>query len=149
MTVRNITSKDRALYIELSKGFYSGEATLYPENLTNVNLTFNECVKGSPFTSAFIIEEGDNAAGFALFSFTWSNESGGMVAILEELYVLPEFRGLSIGSQFMEWMLRKYSGMSRIRLEVCHCNDGARRLYERYGFKLLDYEQMVLERNNV
>lgn len=148
MTVRSITSSDHELYIQLAKGFYSGEATLHAANLNHINRTFDECVKGSPYAKAFIIEENGKTAGFALFSFTWSNESGGMVVWLEELYIVPDFRGKQIGSRFMDWMMDEYKGVSRIRLEVCHCNDGARRLYERYGFKPLDYEQMVWDKEN-
>ncbi|WP_312642611.1 GNAT family N-acetyltransferase [Hydrogenoanaerobacterium sp.] len=148
MTVRSITPADRELYIELSKEFYSGEATLHPANLDHINRTFDECVKGSPYAKAFIIEEDGKTAGFALFSFTWSNESGGLVLWLEELCVLPAFRGLRLGTQFMDWMMEEYKDISRIRLEVCRCNDGARRLYERFGFKLLDYEQLVWDKED-
>lgn len=147
MTIRKVKAEDKALYVELSKGFYSGGASLHGANLAHIDSTFAECVKGSPFAQAYIIEEDGKPAGFALFSFTWSNESGGMVTLLEELYVAPEFRGLRLGTQFMDWMLDTYKDMSRIRLEVCRQNDGARRLYERYGFTLLDYEQMVRDRD--
>ena len=146
MTLRNITPEDRELYLELSKGFYTGDATLHPANFTFINRTFDECISDSPFAKAYILEEAGKPAGFALFSFTWSNESGGMVALLEELYVAPEYRGMRLGTQFMDWMLLTFKDMTRIRLEVCHCNSGARRLYERYGFTLLDYEQMVLDK---
>lgn len=148
MIVREITADDRALYLELSKGFYSGEATLHPANLDYVNRTFDECVKGSPYAMAYILEHDAKPAGFALFSFTWSNESGGKVALLEELYVSPAFRGLRLGTEFMEWLLSTYGDFSRIRLEVCGCNAGARRLYKRYGFELLDYEQMVRDKKD-
>ncbi len=146
MTIRDVTAADHGLYRELSQGFYSGEATLHPANFDHIDRTFEECVKGSPYARAVILEEEGRPAGFALFSFTWSNESGGFVVWLEELYVLPAFRGRKLGSEFMEWMLDEYKDATRIRLEITAGNDGARRLYARYGFEPLDYEQMVLDR---
>ena len=146
MTIRDVNANDRDTYLNLATGFYSGEATLHSINLDHTNRTFDECVKGSPFARAVLLEEDGKPAGFALFAFTWSNESGGMVAWLEELYVDPSFRGRQLGSQFMEWMLQEYSGFSRIRLELTRNNHGARKLYARYGLIPLDYEQMVLDK---
>ena len=147
MTIRDVTPNDRELYLKLSKGFYSGEATLHEANLDFICRTFEECAKGnSPYARAVLLEEAGKTAGFGLFSFTWSNESGGLVVLLEELYVTPECRGMRVGSQFMDWMLEEYRDATRIRLEVTRTNDGARRLYARYGFELLDYEQMVRDK---
>lgn len=147
MTVRDVTPDDKALYFQLSEEFYSGSATLHPANLDFVGRTFDECAKGnSPYARAVLLEENGQTAGFGLFSFTWSNESGGFVVLLEEIFVRESCRGMRIGSQFMEWVLEEYKAATRIRLEVTHTNDGARRLYARYGFTLLDYEQMVLDR---
>lgn len=146
MTIRDVTAEDRDLYMTLSEGFYSGEATLHSANLEFTRRTFDECAKGSPYAKAVLLEQDGKTAGFAQFSFTWSNESGGLVVWLEELYVLPEFRGLRLGTQFMDWMMSEYKDASRIRLEICHCNGGAKRLYERYGFVVLNYEQMISDK---
>lgn len=147
MTVRDVTPGDRELYFQLCQEFYSGDATLHPANLTFVGRTFEECAKGnSPYARAVLLAENGETAGFAQLSFTWSNESGGLVVLLEELYVRDAFRGKRLGSQFMDWLLEQYKDASRIRLEVTRSNEGARRLYARYGFTLLDYEQMVRDR---
>lgn len=146
MVIRDITANDRALYLALSQDFYSGEATLHPANLEFIGRTFDECVKGSPYIRAVILEEDGKTAGFAQLSLTWSNESGGLVVWLEELFVSADFRGKSLGTQFMDWLMQEYQDASRIRLEVCACNSGAKRLYERYGFVMLDYEQMISDK---
>ena len=42
--------------------------------------------------------------------------------------------------------MKSKENISRLRIEVESDNDGARRLYERMGFKLLPYLQMVIEK---
>ena len=91
----------------------------------------------------FLEQEGQ-AVGYALLVFYWSCEAGGKTVQLEELYLSEQARGCGFGSQFMEWMLREYAGSAkRFRLEVCPRNQRVKKLYERYGFELLPYEQMV------
>ena len=86
--------------------------------------------------------------GYALLVFYWSCEAGGQTVQLEELYLSERVRGCGLGSQFMEWLLREYEGSAkRFRLEVCPRNQRVKKLYEHYGFEILPYEQMVLEKN--
>lgn len=145
MLIRNVSKADLDLFLQLVQEFYTGPATLHEPNLDYARRTFSEYVNGSQLVRIVILEVEGEAAGFAQLSFTWSNESGGLVVWLEELFVRPKYRGLRLGSQFMEWMLEEYKEVSRIRLEITPGNDGARRLYARYGFEKLDYEQMVWE----
>ena len=68
-----------------------------------------------------------------------------MVALLEELYFAPQFRGRGLGGQMLDWFADRYKDSKRYRLEVNRENTGAIRLYERKGFRFLEYLQMVEE----
>ena len=92
------------------------------------------------------MEVEDRPAGYILVSHTWSNEVGGMVALLEELYFVPEFRGKGLGTEALEWFRKEYESARRLRLEVNRENEGAIRLYQRKGYHFLEYLQMVEER---
>ena len=70
---------------------------------------------------------------------------GGMVALLEELYFTPGFRGKGLGTQALEWFREQYASARRLRLEVNRENEGAIRLYQRKGYHFLEYLQMVEE----
>ena len=48
-------------------------------------------------------------AGYALLSFTHSNESGGLVVLIEEVYVDAAFRGKKIGTKFFAWLFEAYA----------------------------------------
>ena len=92
------------------------------------------------------MEQDGQVVGYALMVSYWSCEAGGKTVQLEELYLSERVRGRGLGSQFMEWLLREYEGEAkRFRLEVCPRNQRVKKLYERYGFVPLPYEQMVRE----
>ena len=60
----------------------------------------------------------------------------GPVALLDELYVAPEFRGQGIGSAMIAALLAKAreEGWELVDINVDECDEGARRFYERHGF---------------
>ena len=55
---------------------------------------------------------------------------------LDELVVLPEYRGRGIGSQLMDWAdgVFRDRGVRHVELLVVVGNESARRFYERRGF---------------
>ncbi len=55
---------------------------------------------------------------------------------LDQLYVLPRWTGLGIGSRLVALAKRRRSG--GLRLYTFQVNTGARRFYERQGFKIID-----------
>ncbi|MCQ2480168.1 MAG: GNAT family N-acetyltransferase, partial [Clostridia bacterium] len=75
-----------------------------------------------------------------------SQEAGGMVCWIEELYVKEEYRNNGIGKEFFDFIKREIEPKcKRIRLEVEDYNIGAKRLYSSLGFEMLPYEQMIKE----
>ena len=56
--------------------------------------------------------------------------------------VRPEFRGLGIGSRLLQTAEKDllYRGFLRIALNVARDNEGARRLYERFGYQVVSPE---------
>ena len=78
-----------------------------------------------------------------LLALTWSQEGGGLTVWVDELYVLPEFRGRGLGSACFRELRALYPAAARFRLELAPDNLRARALYERMGYQNLDYCQMV------
>ena len=99
-------------------------------------------MRSDVYAECFIIEYEGAAAGFGLISKTFSQESGGLVVWIEELYIRQQFRSKGLGREFFEF-LEKNRPASRYRLEIEPDNVRARALYERLGFEQLDYMQMV------
>ena len=65
--------------------------------------------------------------------------------LLDEHYRAPACRGKGYGEQVIRWAMEQHPECARYRLEVTGENRAAR-LYERMGFRYLDYKQMVIDR---
>ena len=146
MVIRHLKEEDRKVFLEFCQDFYSGGAVVHAVDPDIFCRTFDACISGNPYTEGFLMEVEDRPAGYILVSHTWSNEVGGMVALLEELYFVPEFRGKGLGTEALEWFRKEYESARRLRLEVNRENEGAIRLYQRTGYHFLEYLQMVEER---
>lgn len=146
MIIRQITSDDYDNFMEMCIAFYNSNAVSHSVDPLNFTYSFKELINENPFMAGYIFELNGNCIGYALLSFTWSNEAGGKVVWLEELYVKPEFQGKGFGSRFLSFMLDKYKlDTARFRLEVSEDNPAAKNLYSRFGFKTLHYEQMIID----
>lgn len=84
--------------------------------------------------------------GLAAVSFAWTLEHGGRSAWLDELYVLPAFRGLGAGTALLDQVIleAKKDGCLAIDLEVDSVHRRAEHLYQRYGFRPLDRRRWVM-----
>ena len=141
--IREITTADREVFLQLLDEFYHSPAVLHPVPRTYFERTFQEVTSGSPYARAYLLECGGAPAGYAQLSFTYSTEAGGRLIWVEELYVRPQYQGRGLGGAFFRFLEETYAGQAaRIRLEVEPDNDGARRLYGRVGFEELPYMQM-------
>jgi len=87
---------------------------------------------------ALVVEAGGDIVGYALLVSFWSNELGGEVCDIDELYVRPTHRSRGHGSALLEALGRGStlwpSDAVALALEVTPDNARARALYERLGF---------------
>lgn len=141
--LRPITAADEAVYLQMAAEFYSSDAVDHTIPETYLRRTFQTIVSGSPYAAAYLIECGGQTAGYALLAFTWSQEGGGEVVWIEEVYVRPQFRGHGLGRAFFEALRPLYPQAARFRLEVEAGNTRAKALYRSMGFEDLAYQQMV------
>jgi ribosomal protein S18 acetylase RimI-like enzyme len=75
--------------------------------------------------------------GYCILSAFWSNEYGGLVMIVDELYVVPAHRRRGIASAFIRHLAdaKEYVALN---LECFHDNTGAFNLYKRLGFEVIE-----------
>lgn len=145
MIIREMVAKDKAAYIEMGHKFYDSPAVLHklPEEIYEKN--FAEMISFSPYIKGYIIEDDGVQAGYMILSYTFSAEVGGTVVLIEELFLDDNARGKGIGTKALEFVRNQYPNAARFRLEVTQENEGAIRLYERMGFTMLEYRQMIVD----
>ena len=139
-----LTPAHRADYLALVQAFYGSDAVDHPIPLSHAEATFDAIAHGSPFLAGYLFLHAGQAAGYALLMKTWSQEAGGLVVWLDELYIAPAFQGHGLGSAFLRALPDLFPTAAAFRLEVTPCNQGARNLYSRMGYAPLGYEQMIL-----
>lgn len=144
--IRKIKCSDRAAYLALAEEFYSSPAVIHPVPVEYLERTFDELMRSENYAECYIFECDGKAVGYALLAKTFSQEAGGMVCWLEELYVRSQYRCRGIGKEFFALLQNEICpDMSRFRLEVERDNIKAISLYERMGFEELSYMQMIKE----
>ncbi len=86
--------------------------------------------------------------GYALLIPFWSNEFGGSLLFIDELFVLPEYRGQGIATRFFSGLKRRppFKAIA-LALEVTRANRRARRLYQSFGFVRRTNEVRVFRRS--
>ena len=83
-----------------------------------------------------IARELSEPLGIAVLAYTWTLEHGGLVAWLDELYVVPAARGRGVGRALLDTACSEASrrGCLAVELEVDRAHGRAEGLYERAGF---------------
>lgn len=142
---RKITENDWELYRHYVDVFYHTDAVNAPVPEENYRATFDEMLRSDAYVKGYIFECEGNACGFVLLSKTFSQEAGGVSVTIEEIYIDPDYRSRGLATEFFEW-LKNRPDIMRLRIEVEDYNEGAKRLYERMGFELLPYLQMVIDK---
>ena len=88
---------------------------------------------------AVVLELAGRVCGYALLVSCWSNELGGELCVIDEMYVEPDHRGKGHATRLIEALadgtLPWAANAVALTLEVTPDNPRARRLYERVGFR--------------
>ena len=145
--IREIPRNDRDSFLRLSDEFYKSEAVLHDIPAAYHEAAFDELMRSKKYASAYMIEWEGEIVGYLLTAKTYSREAGGLVLWLGEMYMRPAYRSKGLGKEAFAFIeaLAARENIRRLRLEVEEDNVRARSLYERLGYRPLEYGQMVKE----
>jgi GNAT superfamily N-acetyltransferase len=84
----------------------------------------------------------DQPIGYLLAVYVFSLEHGGMMAEIDELFVVPEQRSNGVGVALLREAEREMerAGLARVQLQLSPQNRSARLFYEQNGFQARGYE---------
>ena len=134
---RLVTEDDDDLIAEMCLGLYREDPGPPPGGARHMRETL-ATLRREPWRGrAVVLDLGQEVVGYALLIAYWSNELGGEVCSVDELYVTRDFRGRGHGTRMFEGIERGdlwAAPLIAIALGVTPGNTRARRLYERLGF---------------
>lgn len=134
---RNAEPADLPDLTGLVHALYSEDPSPQKPGTKNIRRTFAEFEKHPEKGQVIIFENAGKIAGYAILVHFWSNEYGGNKIFIDEIFVLPSFRGQGIAKSFFQYLETGFPLTAvALELEVTPDNHAARRLYERLGFRL-------------
>ena len=125
LTFRDMTLDDRDTVLPMVDAFYRSNAVDHPVPREIVERSFLAAAGNEPLLRGTLIFEEGRLAGYLYVTLCYSAEVGGTCVFIEEVYLLPEFRGRGLGRQVLEWIFTQYPDSRRFRLEVTQMNQGA------------------------
>jgi GNAT superfamily N-acetyltransferase len=85
---------------------------------------------------AWIARVYNEPAGYMLAVYVFSLEHQGLTAEIDEFFILPQHRGLGLGSQMLAAAEAQFraEGCTNVSLQLGRGNEDARRFYRQHGF---------------
>ncbi len=139
--IRIMTAGDKAEVIEMMRVFYASPAVLSNGSKEIFLNDVENCINDSPYLEGYVFEDSGILQGYAMAAKSFSTEFGKPCIWIEDLYIKEQYRGLGLGSRFLNYIGEKYPD-SIFRLEVEKENERAVAVYEKCGFEVLPYMEM-------
>jgi GNAT superfamily N-acetyltransferase len=135
-TYRTPTPRDMPGLVKLVQAFYRECEAAAEMPAERIHATVAELERSRDRGAVFVFEREGMLAGYAILILVWSNEMGGTVLVVDELYVEPGQRRLGVASDFLG-LLEKVApeGVVALQLEVNRANRRALGLCRKLGFQ--------------
>lgn len=141
-TIRTMTAQDKTTVMEMMRIFYASPAVLSNGSEEIFANDIEACISDSPYLEGYIFEDSDHhIQGYGMAAKSFSTEFGKPCIWIEDIYIQEAYRGLGIGSMFLNYMAAKYPDCL-LRLEVEEDNKRAVQVYKKCGFEILPYMEM-------
>ena len=143
-SVRAATYADIEVLLDLMAEFH--EESGYRLNRELSRQAFGELMEHPEFGQVWLVEHGNQVAGYIVLAVCFSMEYGRRVAFVDDLFVRPKFRRLGLGKSAMEALMAecRNRGVSAVLVEVGRSNEPARKLYASFGFQDNDRQLLTV-----
>ena len=139
-SIRAATPADIPLILELIRALATYEREPDAVKTTEADLLRDGFGKQPCFECLIAENEDGEAAGFALYFYNYSTWRGRAGIHLEDLFVLPRFRGLGLGKALLARVAARAAeqGCVRLQWDVLEWNQTAIDFYQGLGAQFLD-----------
>ena len=107
ISILPMMAKDAPAVLDMMRVFYASPVVLSNGSEEIFRNDIEACVSDNPYASGYVLRSGEQMAGYAMLAHSFSTESGAPCVWVEDLYLLPEFRGQGIGSAFLKYVRRR------------------------------------------
>jgi ribosomal protein S18 acetylase RimI-like enzyme len=114
---------------------YTEDPVGEPLTIDKIRLTVTEEKVHRDKLAIWIFRYDGVVTGYGILNFFWSNEYGGDIINIDEIFVKSEARGLGIATRFIESLSVLYPKGCALKLEASHSNKKAIKFYEQIGFE--------------
>ncbi len=143
---RKYQTKDKETITGFIKALYRKDPGGKPISGEYIDRTLRELPLHPERGSILVFDKEGVIMGYSILVNYWSNEYGGNILLLDELYISPDFRGTGIGTAYIQYLIEsRFNNSVAIKLEVTPTNVKAGKLYERIGFKVTRNSHMMFK----
>ncbi|MBK3493857.1 GNAT family N-acetyltransferase [Viridibacillus sp. YIM B01967] len=140
--LRDYLDADYNEIFEMASSLYSEDLEGQLMNRTKVNSTIDECKKNPQKVRIIILLNNNEIIGYSILVYFWSNEYGGNILFIDELYVKEESRSKGIGAYFLN-CIEKMDNIVALQLETNPSNKRVFNYYTRLGFEVVGNTQLI------
>ena len=143
LSLQLATSVEHELVITMMQEYYALDGLDYNKAVSQAVLTL---LNHPEWGQVNLLQQDQVTIGYAVLTYGFSLEFKGRSALLDEIYLRPDYRGKGLGTQVIESLASycQQNGFNSLRLEVEHENTVAHNLYLRQDF--MDHERYLMTR---
>jgi len=148
LTFKAYEEKDFNDLKEMVFGLYEEDPEGLPITADKIQNTIREMALHPEKIQIIMIQRGGAVIGYSILVFSWSNEYGGDIVDIDELYIKKDCRNKQAASDFIKSRMTAYKNAVSLRLETTPSNADAERLYKRLGFEPSQNNYMIRQMKN-
>ncbi len=145
MKIRFAASRDFDRLLRLVAAYYRFDSIAFDTRATGAAL--RRLLRDKSLGRAWVIDSGRELAGYAIVTYNYDLEFGGIEAIMTDLFIAQRHRRTGLGARMIEAVrdFCRRQGIRVLELQVNRHNDAAQAFYRALGFEALDRIVMSLE----
>jgi GNAT superfamily N-acetyltransferase len=133
--VRIYEHSDKEALVSMVLSLYAEDCSIVNMDSDKIYTTIDALMNDPKKGVILVFEHQSRAIGYSILINFWSNEYGGNITFIDELFIIPEFRRKGIATLFFKQLFtKKINNTIAFQLEVTPKNSYALKLYKRVGF---------------
>jgi GNAT superfamily N-acetyltransferase len=143
--IRLARSRDFDGLLLLVAAYYRFDSIAFDTGATGRAL--RRLLREKSFGRAWVIDSGNKLVGYAIVTYNYDLEFGGIEGMMTDLFITPRYRRKGLGARMIEAVrdFCRREGIGALELQVTRHNHAAQDFYSALGFKALDRIVMSLE----